>query len=495
MALTITISPDLSELFNQLKTYLDNYVYDIKPSAVPDFYEMTLSGTGATPYATVRITDGENNIAILTADGDGEFEYTFRPDYAVTNRFQAICEDVESRILVIDTYRYLLILYYYAKEYLSILQAFAQAKQSYYLFSKVGDSLEDKFHTEQNVYTTALSDLKDKMPIELPLDIWNQTEDPGYCVAKAIEISEKGPVHASLYALKDVFQGAGCQAVFLYPYENYNPMDLDYTHLPRRHPTTTDVVMIEKGCKKRYGWSVESITNATTNKNMTMPVPTGSTGYVWLYVDGTRDPDGTLTVLTSQTQPIPEAIPTTGTFLSTEVETDNSDGDITGIPYQKYVELDLPAFSLSWAISVYDEVGDLPLAELVSRNIVALGAASPTGVVSVEYDYFSEPMILCVVKTDVSGNVIDVLRTWGNPGHISTCYPHSLANLEVYFKFNYPPNEEVVVMIKNVLNNIRLIPHPMLAFVTASTNDQEVILEDSAKWSSLFKGFSSVGQV
>lgn len=495
MALQIAISPDVSEVFHRLVAALDDVVYDRSPRAYPYLDEFTISGTGAIAGDTIEILRNETALLQVLANSSGDYSCVFEPTYEDTNIIRArkakgtIPETYDySNLIILDVYKFYVILYLLSKKYLEIQQAVAQSKQNLYIQDRVGDLLEPLFKTEKDSYSTMFFALKDIMPLKLPTSVW--AGDKKALVEKAVEISNKGPVHASIMALESVLAGIGIQKVFLYPLENFKTFDNRWNIMPRVKPGFTDTLLVPKERLERVGWDIGYVTYSADKE--VIFVTGGSEPYRWVYLDGSLDVDGTLKVFQSAIQPLPGASGITITIAPSLVRTDDQDGSVTGIPLQKYVELSPPAYGLSYTFSVSDDLGPCTAAYMVNREVLSLGRAVVSGSVTISYTAYIEAIILCVVKLTFPGPVIsEIHRSWDVPGHVRPDNPNIRGNTELYLRYNSALNltAEAYTILGDIIETIKIISMPLYGFIGPSNADQLNQDEDSQWWCHYFKGF------
>lgn len=495
MALTISLSPALSNTFHRLKTYHDHLVYDIGEAATPYFEEITIEGTGANVGEVITLTRNNNVVLRATASSGGTFSVIVPVLYETTNTYQASGPSSGiSNLLVFDVYHWLLLHYLFSLEVASILEGMGQSKQDIYIDTKVGDNYTTTgdsayFETEVTSYDTTKKALIDKMTLPIPSDYWGQNIKEA--VKRAIEVSEKGPVQASLQALKACYAGVNLGNIFTFQWEYPIHWDLDTQHIPHAlGPGDRDTLVVPAYRKVRRGHRYEYVTMGEKQIQFS-GVSSGT--YYYVYVDGTKDVDDTLDVKESTTQPVPGIYENTLVFGWDEISTDDADGTITGIPYQKYVTLTPPAASLTSTISVSDDTGDITTAEFVDRETLALGKASTGGNLSVTYEYWLDCNILCVLYFGEADTITGVHRIWSLPGHVRPTDNLESEALQIYFKFSSGMTESTRTSVLSNINDVLMEMVPItLSFVpwiNIARDDQEYIEEDSIDWSGIWKGY------
>jgi len=242
--------------------------------------------------------------------------------------------------------------------------------------------------------------------------------------------------------------------------------------------------------KKRFWWGFRYITG-DTEKEVTFTGTAGSP-YEWVYIDGDEDLDGTLTVKNSTVQPMAKVLEKTQTIPILSVSVDDAVGTITGYPYQLYVELAVPATSVETAIVSVKEGGVLMTnAYLVNRWIVALGQCNIDGNIEVKYMAYDEPWILaCVKLNDVTGDILDVHRTFSRSNHVRSYGQNDLNQIEVYFEFAdwAIVGDKEISTLRDIMDAILPVTKNIRIFVNYG-GQQWVVGEDDGSWRSLYKGY------
>lgn len=495
MAFNISLKPEVGNTFKRLKQAMDKYVYDTKTGSLPNFYEIEMSGAGAGAGEDIQIYRNNKKVLDVKASSGGDFEVPVPITYKDSNSFCAKgSSSGTSNIIAFNVYNWLLFHYLYSQEFLRIIQSLAQSKQDLYIDTKVGDSVEPILESEKDSYDSTSVSLKDKFTLPIPSDYWGQ--DIKNAVKKAIEVSEKGPVHASIQALKDCYAGVSLEKIFVYSMENPIYWNLDTDHIPiAKGPLNRDTLVIPEYTKIRVGWKYMYVTMGQKEKIFSTTPATGS--YYWVYVDGEKDLDDTLTVKVTSYQPTPGLYSKTLTFSEIEVSTDDSEGTITGIAYQKYVTLSPPVASITSSVSIDDDNGVYSSYNLISREILALGQANTKGILTVTYQYYLDASILCVVYVDGTNTIQDVMRIWALPGHIRPQTDEDSETLQIYFKFSSVPSnyKEVLSNIRDILMEIVPITLSFEPWINLAKDDQDIIPEDSFYWPELEKGYCLLSDI
>lgn len=493
MALEIKLYPLLSEQFYKLKKRMDSNVYDTKDTAVPYFGNFKLVGYGGVVGEVVTIYRNDVQLMTIQTDNQGGFEVSVPVLYEVSNSYYAYGSvSGKSNLIVFDVYNYLIYLYLFSLQFVDIIQGLAQAKQDIYIDPKVGDDIQPLWKTESKTYFSSYWSLRDKMTLPIPSDYWCTTISK--VVKKALEISNKGPVVGSLLALQECYENIGVSKIFVHHVSNPIYWNVDIDHIPHvKSPDMRNVLVIPENTKIRLGWrymyasrgSKEIIFSGVQDK------------YYWVYCDGEKERDDTLKVKVSMEQPLPGLYLAEHTFTENQILTDDEKGTITGIPYQRYVTLVPPVASVSSSVSIYDSSSVYSNAYLVSREILALGVANAPStsndVLTVKYEYYSQPEILCVLHFDSESRIDKIMRIWAVPNHIRAV---NLEDYENYCAINIafdtvPPNyQEVLLNIAGVLREIVPVVVSFVPYVNLAKDDQEYIEEDSLYWSGQFKGFA-----
>jgi hypothetical protein len=487
LSLVIVLKPTLSNVFERLKKRHDPNVYDTKDSAIPNFKEIEVSGSGANAGEFVTLYRNNEEVSKVRASSGGNFDVTVPILYENHNSYYAEgTSSGKSNTIAFNVYNWLLFHYLYSQEFLRIIQSLGQSKQDLYIDTEVGDSVAPTFETEKSSYDTSTKALKDKMTLPIPSDYWGQNIKQA--IKKAIEISENGPVFGSLLDLVQCYQGVNVEKIFSYHMQNPLYWNLDVEHLPEvKGPAQRNILVIPAYTKCRLGWSLRFITIG--KKEIVFAGATNE--YWWVYVDGEKDVDDTLKVKYSKTQPVPGIYSKTLTYNENDVSTDDEEGSITGIPYQKYVTLVPPVACMTSSVSIEDDDGIYADAALVSREILALGRANTRGILSVTYEYYLESEILCVLYFDGIGNIDKIMRTWSMPNHIRTQELEQDEQALFFVKFSSEPAnyQEVLSNIRDILMEIVPITLGYIPFVNLGKDDQEVIEEDTRYWPELYKGY------
>lgn len=495
MGITIKLKNSLSRVFGKLKSHHDKYVYDTKETAIPNFYEIVISGSGANVGEIVRITRNNDNIANVRSDQNGNFEVVVPVLYETSNFYQAYgSSSGGSNQIVFDIYNWLMFHYIFAEQFLEIYQHLAQSKQDINIRTKVGDDIQPLWITEKNSYDSSIQSLKDKMRLPIPTDYLKKNIQDA--VEKAIEVSEKGPVYGSLQALTECYKQVGLEKIFVYDFNNPVYWNINTDCIPHvKSFNERNILVIPANLKTRIGWKYYHVTKQFSEKEIIFSEVKDK--YIWVYVDGEKDVDDTLKVKVSDVQPVPGIYSTTLTFMEDEISID-IDGSVTGIPYQKYVNLVPPVASQSSNVSVEDAGGKYDFYSLVSREILALGRAnapsSSGDVLSVTYDYYLESSILCVLYFDNDGLIDKVMRIYATPGHVRA---QTLEEMEVKAIINFKFGENVPIEhLSGVLNNINdilmeIVPITIsfVPYVSVFLNDQSKVEEDSFYWPSIYKNY------
>ena len=493
MALSIILKPEVPETFHRLKKYFDKGVYDKGETAMPPFGEFYLEGSGALAGEVISVYRDAGLMSRVIADSSGSFRADFEPLYKEANLLYAEgATSPRSNVVGFDVYYYNALLYLFSEECLDLVQSVAQGKQDLYIQKRVGDSIESLFDTERDEYVTGVVELLDKMPFHVPASYITSSGSLPDHVEAAVDIADKGLVHSALYSLATLFEGAGVERIFFWPQENYVPFEVDSSRVPRTKAGDRTRIIVPAH-RRRFAWAVENINQAELDMDNSAIPGVPAYFYTWIYIDGTREGDESLSVKKKITQPLPGPESNVAVFASGSVLTD-TDGSVTGTTGMRYVKLDPVAFSLESDVAVSIAGEDLSYAELISRSILALGVANVPGNVTVDYEYFSEPHVLCVCKAEYNTeNIVEIHRDWNSPGHISPFEPYLLGSLRVYAKFASLPSNSVVRTLAGVVNNINVVSRPLELLITTSLDDQEVLEEDGQKWQGYFKGYSYWG--
>lgn len=493
MALEISLSPTLYEVFHRLKTYMDSSVYDTNETAIPRFNVIYLNGTGATIGEVMNIVRNEDVVMQVLASSGGTFSVEIPILFDQSNTFQVYgSTSGYSNIIVFDVYQWLMMHYLFSLQFKEVLTRMGQAKQDLYVDSKVGDAYTTTgdpsyFETETDVYETSRKALVDKMTLPIPSDYW--CKDIKEAVKKAIAISEKGPVQASLQALKVLYESVGLEKIFTFQWEYPVWWDSAESKIPRIKAGFPTTLVIPAGKKVRVGHSYKWVT-VGAKEIIFSAVPSGT--YYWVYVDGEKDIDDTLEVKTSSSQPIPGYYKKTVHLTSGDVSSDDAVGTVTGIPYQSYITLEPPLASMTSSISISDGGGDIENYTIVSREIIALGRANMLGTLDVTYEYWMDSTILCVLRFGVDC-VTEMMRTWAMPNHIRPQSDIHTEMLEIYFHFTSGLTVDVRTAVLNNISNILKAIVPITIYfepyVNMGNDDQDHIEEDGLFWSGIWKGY------
>ncbi len=199
MGLRITVKPEISKTFTRLKKWMDKYVYDTKDTAIPNFKEIKLEGTGANAGEYIQIFKNHTEQVLVTrASSRGTFEVTVPVSYERSNTFHAYGgSSGKSNVVVFDVYNWLLFFYLYSQEFLRIIQKLGQAKQDLYIDDTVGDTLQPIFETEKDRYETSWQALKDKFTLPIPTDYWGKDIKKQFVAARYWICSSIGGIYNS----------------------------------------------------------------------------------------------------------------------------------------------------------------------------------------------------------------------------------------------------------------------------------------------------------
>jgi hypothetical protein len=534
--IVVTFKPDVSKTFHRMKTYMDEYTYNIRESAYPHLDSFTVSGSGFGATDIVGITVNDSPMTKMGVASDGTFSYEIgRSD---SSSAEGMKYDQSNSVTVsrstdggttfttvwykaIDTYYWAVILNLFAMQYVKSLQSIGQSKQDIYIYPFVGDEsqtiAERVLETEVDSYSSSWSSLRDKLTLPIPGDIWSKDREDS--VQKSIEISSYGPVVYILELLKEIYAPVGVTDLFMQPQDSQCFWDLKSVCVPR---ITENTLIFPAGTRCRYEYGIMSITPETAAEEIpiTVPVSGDPVSFEWYYVDGDMDVDGTLQIKHSETQPLPGYMLTSGVAYSvsgtpTLVYTD-TDATVTGILNQKYLVLHHPLYTVSGTIAVYDAMDGSDSkkklgAQIISRNIVALGVgtisnkAGDLDAVYYEYYRYYEPKHLCCLRKawvngttlpepGPSGPVYKLLRLWNLPGHVRSTTPivHMGADIFIRTSTDISASKYVLESIRDVMKQVLPVWTSYQYFISLGNKDQTNFDEDTIYWSTQFKGFQSV---
>ena len=483
------LSPTGSEIFHSIKSYFDNYFYgeSRKVTGFPNFKEFVIKGNGAIGGETIKVYNGDISIGTIQSNSDGNFSLLFEPNYEDVNIIKAEgSTSGVANVISFDAYYFLNLIFALSNEYVRAIQMLAQDKQNIYIDSTVGDNVREEplLITQKDRYTNPPPILIEHMPIKFPSENWQGTLED--LTKGSIKISDQGLVLSSIELFDKVFEGAGCSGVFFYPYENFRWLNLESGSIPTvSQGILYDTIHIPSS-KLRIKRIIERVKE--TSIDMT---DNEKDKYVWFYVDGERNADGTLVIHESTIQPLPEKVSIAKTYETNEVLTDE-DGEKTGIEYQKYVILDPPAYALASSFTITEGGESINYAKLITRDILALGKGTIKSSITVEYPYYKEPILICVLKVDDNNKITGIYRIFSQPDHIESSTLFERANAELYFKFDSFPNATIRKTIREFLDNFNPLNRPLLVFAS-SGSEQDIIDEDSLSWSGIWKGFRYIG--
>lgn len=491
MSLIITILPSVPSIFNRIKENLDRGVYMQREAGYPMLNEITVSGTGGSSEEDMSVYVNGYLKGSLQTTQEGTFGFTFEPLKKENNYIHAEGSvSGRSNYLAVDMYHYLSYLYVMSKRMQEIIQNLAQTKQNYYIQPKVGDLLEPKFVTDEDAYKTSDHTLYDKFPQnsivlydDIKGDMKNMTQ-------KGIDLSWQGSTVESLLLIQEIMQEVlddDNVAIWAWCEDNFFPFIIEsgYIHAllnPITH--NYDTITIPKILKK-YRYQRNWIRYSAA-KEM---IITHADGYVWFYIDGDLEVDGTYEIKTSLVQPVPQYLAVIETFLGTDFETD-TDGSITGARGEKYIILEHSAIS-RYPLSVTFSGSTVGSPRWISPKIIALGLASEYTSVVVNYTRYYEPIILCCIQM-ISGNINEVHRTFDEPNHIWMENRYWKYSFEIYCRTTHIMNSDQINILKELIDSCISVNRPRELFVSTGHADQSFIVEDSWAWRGFYKGYQMV---
>ena len=89
MPLAIVLKPTLSNVFERLKKRHDPNIYDTKDSAIPNFKEIEVSGSGANAGEFVTLYRNNEEVLKVRASSGGNFDVTVPVLYENHNSYYA----------------------------------------------------------------------------------------------------------------------------------------------------------------------------------------------------------------------------------------------------------------------------------------------------------------------------------------------------------------------------------------------------------------------
>ena len=535
---SIVFLPEMSETFGRMKEYLDRYVYNTKPSAFFKLNDLTVSGGGFTSGDTVEIRyhvgSSDNTVIYVTAI-DGTFLYTLSNlSFDETNFIEVY--DSDDKYLggtAIDEYYFLAVVYLLSLEFIRLWSEFAIGKQDVYIDSTlvsgsvtaqdyfttdalpqsnlwtdsvIGKSLK-RYLNEKAVYSSSRASLKDKITLPIPSDVWMRSGEEA--VKRAILISEKGPVLSIIKLLQDIYSVIGISKIFVYPVEPSFVVGAATTAdcIPRVTSFGAKTVTIPAGSYLRYDWRVLPISAAypvIVDFAAELDVMTEGSAdkYVWAYVDGEVDVNNTLVIKTSEVQPTPEIKNVVKEYFASDVNYDDVDGAITGVPFQAYLDLDAPAYTVLSSVTVSGgtTANIYDAAKLVKRDVLGLGVGNVSESLFVGYDQlvFNRHLFVAHLSypsgaTDAS--IVVLHRDWNQPGHVCGGSIEELAGVQIFIDFSSVPSNylDVLKSLAIILREVVPVVSEYIPFVNLNRNDQTVYDEDGIYWSSQFKNFQWLG--
>lgn len=491
MALTITIIPKVPTIFNRMKESLDRGIYMQREAGFPMLDEITISGTGGHSEEDMNVYVNGYLKGSLQTTQEGTFGFTFEPLKKENNYINAVGSvSGRSNYLAVDMYHYLSYLYIMSKRMQEVLQNFAQTKQNYYIQSKVGDLLESRLLTDKDTYKTSDYTLYDKFPQNSIIPYDDIKGDMENITQSGIDLSWQGSTVESLLLIQEIMQEVlndSNVAIWAWCEDNFFPWVLEtgYIHAILNPITgnydTITIPRIIKKYKYQRNWIRYS-----APKEM---VITHTDGYIWFYIDGDLETDGTYEIKTSLVQPVPQYLAVTEAFLGTDFETD-TDGSITGVKGEKYIVLNHAAIS-RYPLSVTFSGSTIGNPRWISPKIVALGLASEYTNIVVNYTRYYEPIIICVVYM-VGGIVDEICRTFDEPNHIWITSKFWKYSYEIYCRTSHIMNSEQINILKELIDSCITVNKPRELFVNSITNDQTYVVEDGPYWRGFYKNYSFV---
>lgn len=538
----VVFLPEMSGTFERMKSYLDNYVYDNKPSAEWKLNNITVSGSGFAPTDIVRIMvrrgESESNTTLSTPDGTFVNSVGDLP-YDETAYVEVYRNEVFVGSTVIDQYYYLAIIYLLSLEFIRIYEQIAHGKQDIFIYptlSTMVETAQDYFTTDiagfsniwsgiggleyyknqKGVYSSSRESLRDKLTLPIPGDVYGR--DPEDVVKQSIIVSEKGPVMNAINFLQDIYSLVGVEKIFVYPLEfssTFNvglPLSGDW--IPRVYIDNPLMIEFPANGIIRYGWQVLPICGDTfelvdLSGYEAQMTPGGEDLYVWVYIDGVINFANALEKKHSTIQPTPEVKSVTIQVSQSDVEVDDSTGSITGIPYQAYAYLALgefehPVFAVSSGVTavgvnsavVYKDT------KFVKRDLVGFGVCTVTEDINVTYNEYTYNRHLCVARLtwnvwDDHPHIAALHRLWNLPGHIRSGSVDGLSGVQIFIKFADVP---VGVVVADIVKSIALIIREIvpivsdyMPYINVDRDDQEIMDEDGILWPEQFKGYQWIG--
>lgn len=537
---SIVFLPEMSETFGRMKEYLDKYVYNTRPSAFFKLNDITVSGCGFVSGDTVEIRyhvgSSDDTVIYVTAI-DGTFLYALSNlSFDETNFIEVYdSNDVYLGGTAIDEYYYLAVVYLLSLEFIRLWSEFAIGKQDVYIDPTLiagSVTAQDAFTTdvlpqsnlwtdavivkslkrylnEKAVYSSSRTSLKDKMTLPIPSDVWMRSGEDA--VKRAILISEKGPVLSILNLLQEIYSVVGVSKIFTYPVESSFVVGAASTAdcTPRVTSFGAKTVTIPAGSYMRYDWRVLPISAAYPvivdfAAELDAMVEGGPDKYVWAYVDGEIDVNNTLVIKTSEVQPTPVIGNVVTQYFTGDVEYDDEDGTITEVPFQAYLNLEIPAYTVlsSVIVSGATTTNIYEAAKLIKRDVLGLGVGNVSESLFVGYDQLIfNRHLFCAHLSYPSGatdaSIIALHRNWNQPGHVRGVSIESLAGVQIFIDFSSVPSNylDVLKSLAIILREIVPVVSEYIPFVNLALNDQIVYSEDGVMWPMQFKNFQFLGRL
>lgn len=535
---SVVFLPEMSDTFDRMKEYLDRYVYDTRPSALWKLNDITVSGGGFTSGDTVEIRYhvGSSNETVTDVTAvDGQFTYPISVlSFDETNFIEVY--DVSGNYLggtAIDEYYFLAVVYLLSLEFIRLWSEFAIGKQDVYIDatlvsgsvtaqdafitdtlpqsnlwtdSVITDSLK-RYLNQKAVYSSSRASLKDKLTLPIPSDVWQRSGEE--CVKKAIIISEKGPVLSILNLLQEIYSVVGVSKIFTYPVELPFVVGSDVSGdcIPRVSAPGSQYITIPAGSYMRYDWRILALSAGyDVTVDLSTELDAMSEGdpdkYVWVYVDGDVDVNNVLVIKKSETQPTPIVQNDVTTYTIGDVKYDDEDGTITEVPYQAYLNLDEPAYTVlsTVVVSGATTANVYEAAELVKRDVLGLGVGNVSESLYVGYDKLAFNRHLFVAHLSYASGATDASivalhRVWNLPGHVRGGSMESLAGAQIFIDFSSVPSNylDVLKSLALILREIVPVVSEYIPFVNLAHDDQTIYDEDGIYWSTQYKGYQWLG--
>jgi hypothetical protein len=534
---SIVFLPESSDTFDRMKEYLDKYVYNTKPSAFFKLNDITVSGGGFTSGDTVEIRyhvgSSDDTVIYVTAI-DGTFLYTLSNLSFDETNFIEVYDSNDAYLggTAIDEYYFLAIVYLLSLEFIRLWSEFAIGKQDVYIDptlvsgsvtsqdafttdalpqsnlwtdSVIGKS-QKRYLNEKAVYSSSRASLKDKMTLPIPSDVWMRSGEDA--VKRAILISEKGPVLSIINLLQEIYSVIGISKIFVYPVESQFVVGKASTAdcIPRVTSFGSQTVTIPAGSYLRYDWRVLPISAAyPVIVDFATELDAMDEGdpdkYVWAYVDGEVDVNNTLVIKTSEIQPTPVIGNVVEEYFTSDVEYDDEDGTITEVPFQAYLNLEVPAYTVLSPVTVSGATTTniYEAAELVKRDVLGLGVGNVSESLYVGYDQlvFNRHLFVAHLSypsgaTDAS--IVALHRIWNLPGHTKAVSIEALAGVQIFIEFSSVPSNylDILKSLAIILREIVPVISEYIPFVNLNRGEQTVYDEDGIYWPVQFKNFQSL---